>query len=546
MIGGFDRFRCGQLFLSKNALCYSTSEKPYVVLHKGNACAEESLLLDYIDQGPFFSMFHAMRWKHRVVFFSTLTAFITYAFQPLAGSIFQIRQVSQTDNNVPVTSTEYIALADDIFQLNAFLAGAGYVDAAALHGLGDPPFVFSNWTTAKFLFPDDRNINETLTVNTTAITTRTNCANPAGGTTRLERVNGTTDLFYLNSTSVDGCAPSNGTIRIDTTSTTQQYGVTDVTCPNNPETELRFRPVMFWFFHYLDPTNQTTAEARTVFCTPNLLPFSVTATAHLLDGKLDSCFKSGTFNQSNNVTGPPLNGKAFNGVIFDESPDPFIRARATAISSGVSGTIFRTASNQPQGLQAIFDLPNGMLDLTSRIYTQHLAVSAKAIYFKPGNSTINGQRSSLVPRLVIDSLPGHLLAILLLSIGIVGVFVRIINHRQRRNLILAAPPGSIASITALTARSGFGELLLPYDNALQLERKLEGIKFCLDKRTGAIVADDASEGVPGMGRDDAMLSLLGRQNERLSQHSTSSQVAYQTASRFGPWVYKNPYEQVPD
>lgn len=55
-------------------------------------------------------------------------------------------------------------------------------------------------------------------------------------------------------------------------------------------------------------------------------------------------------------------------VIFNHSPDPFIQARATAISSGVSGTIFRTANRRPEGLQAVFDLPNGMMDITTTVY----------------------------------------------------------------------------------------------------------------------------------------------------------------------------------
>jgi hypothetical protein len=157
-----------------------------------------------------------------------------------------------------------------------------------------------------------------------------------------------------------------------------------------------------------------------------------------------------------------------------------------------------------------------------------------------------------VPRNIVRTispyspLPGHALAIFSFLIGIAGIFVHSINYRERRSLILTAPPGSIASITALTARSGFGELLLPYDNELQLEKKLQGIKFRLDSRTGAIVADEVSEGVPGMGRDDAMLSLLGKHNERLSQHSTSSQAAYQSAVGYPPWVYKTPYDRLAD
>lgn len=86
------------------------------------------------------------------------------------------------------------------------------------------------------------------------------------------------------------------------------------------------------------------------------------------------------------------------------------------------------------------------------------------------------------------------------------------NHRrQRQTLKLAAPPGSLASAIALTSRSGFGELLYPYDDEATLEKKLEGLRFRLDQRTGAILAEDFdSEAPDGMGRDDAMLSLLGK------------------------------------
>ncbi|KXN91339.1 hypothetical protein AN958_01314 [Leucoagaricus sp. SymC.cos] len=514
-------------------------------LFRGNACAEESLLLDYIQRGPFFSIFHAMRWKHRIVFLSTLTSFITYSFSPLAGSIFQIRQTPQTEGK-PITNLETISLANDIGQLNAFLAAAGYVNAAALHGLGDPPFVFRNWSTAAFDFPKNSGLNDTLTVNTTAISTLTNCANPAGGSIQLVPINSTV-VFNLTATSVEGCVPAvDGqprNITFDTSAATQQYGVVGTSCPNDPEPDPNFRGIMFWYFHFRDGQ---VPEAKTIFCSPALKPFAVTATAHLIDGRLDSCFMSGDYNESNNVTGPPQNGRAFNGLIFNQSKDPFIEARATAISSGVSGTIFRTASEDPRGLQAIFDLPNGMMDLTNTIYTQHLSVSGKSIYFTKQNSSIPAESVSLQPRLWIDPLPGHILSTCLFVIGVLGLFIHFLNYRQRKKLILATPPGSIASITALTARSGFGELLLPYDTTLQLEKKLEGIKFRLDRRTGAIVADDVPEGVPGMGRDDAMLSLLGKHNERLSQHSTSSQAAYQTAVGYPPWVYKTPYEKLPE
>lgn len=87
-----------------------------------------------------------------------------------------------------------------------------------------------------------------------------------------------------------------------------------------------------------------------------------------------------------------------------------------------------------------------------------------------------------------------------------------ISHRRaRRNLWLASLPGSIASIAALTAHSGFGELLFPYDDIPTIDRKLAGFKFYLDQRTGAILADnDGYEDGTQMGPDDMTMSLLGK------------------------------------
>ena len=110
------------------------------------------------------------------------------------------------------------------------------------------------------------------------------------------------------------------------------------------------------------------------------------------------------------------------------------------------------------------------------------------------------------------------------------------RHRgQRKKLLLATPPGSIASIVALTSRSGFGELLLPYDDELTLEKKLDGLRFRLDRRTGAIVADDIYQGDEagvGMGPDDAMMSLMGGKLDPPDSATTesSSFLAYQAAA----------------
>lgn len=119
--------------------------------------------------------------------------------------------------------------------------------------------------------------------------------------------------------------------------------------------------------------------------------------------------------------------------------------------------------------------------------------------------------------------------------GVIGVFIHFNHRRQRKTLLLATQPGSIASVVALTARSGFGELLLPYDDELTLENKLDGLRFRLDRRTGAILADDYETERAGMGRDDAMMSLLGTKGQQpdddLPQSAmlSSSLLAYRAA-----------------
>lgn len=108
-------------------------------------------------------------------------------------------------------------------------------------------------------------------------------------------------------------------------------------------------------------------------------------------------------------------------------------------------------------------------------------------------------------------LSGHALAAVLLVIGIIGITVHVIHYRQRRNLRLTSPPGSIAAVVSLTSRSGFGDLLVPYDDERSIKQKLSGLRFRLDRRTGAILAeDDGSVGFK-QGPDDAMMSLLGQQ-----------------------------------
>ncbi|KAF4565516.1 hypothetical protein EYR36_002087 [Pleurotus pulmonarius] len=517
--------------------------EPYVVLSRGHATAEESLLLDSL--GTFFTLFRALKYKHRIVFFSALTASTTYIFQPLAGAIFQLRQIDRSED-WSITSSRIIGLAPDVSQLNGFLAAAGYAEAAVAHNLSDPPFVQKGWATSEFLFPQYPGLNGTLAVNTTGIQTDTACRTPRASDPPSQLPG---NLFNYTATSVDGCI---GNALFNASDSNTQYGVVPVSCAG-ASPNITFQPVMFWYFHLR--TDNDTPEVKSVFCTPTIKASNVEATVDLEQRTMAACVQKGDFTTSNNVTGDPLNGRAYNGLIFNFSPDQqgdarnnadrFIAARATAVAAGVSGAIFRLASQQPGGLQATFDLPNGFLDLTTRVYTQHLAITAKSVYFLPDSTPLDGRLTSSVPRLWIDPLPGHALAILIFMVGFVGVVIHILGRRARRNLILCAPPGSIAAVMALTSRSGFGELLLPYDDEKTLEKKLSGLTYKMDRRTGAIVADEKGFyefGGGSMGRDDALMSLMGQTHDRASGKDdgsytdSSSHLAHQLAAGYPPWV----------
>lgn len=105
----------------------------------------------------------------------------------------------------------------------------------------------------------------------------------------------------------------------------------------------------------------------------------------------------------------------------------------------------------------------------------------------------------------------------MILVGLGGLVITLLNYRQRRGLLLATPPGSIASAAALTAHSGFGDLLLPYDSEEDIERKLRGYRFRLDRRTGAIVAEDYDEAEAtgrGSPKDEQLASLLGSSESR--------------------------------
>ena len=131
------------------------------------------------------------------------------------------------------------------------------------------------------------------------------------------------------------------------------------------------------------------------------------------------------------------------------------------------------------------------------------------------------------------------------------MIVHVLHRGQRKKLRLSAEPGTIAAAAALVSRSGWGNLLTPYEGELTMEQRLEGLRFSFDKRTGAIVAADEGghrhgASAHGHNQDYELKSTAGHSTPDDTQMSklplldattplSSSFAAYQSAAGKEMW-----------
>ncbi|KLO16854.1 hypothetical protein SCHPADRAFT_937561 [Schizopora paradoxa] len=454
--------------------------QPYINLSRGNTTAEDSILLDYISLNTIYAVYLSFMKKHWLVFFSAVAGLTTAALQPLAGSIFDVTQVP-VNTTTSVISNRTLGLDPNRATLSNFVASAGYVQAAVSNNLPDPPFVHGPWAAADFTIINGDYLNGTVAAQTIGIRQNATCSAPTNVT--LDTTSAAPN-FTITGTSAQNCKL---TFPFNPQNAAQQYGVQAVAnCGRNGNVTQAFQPVFFWFFH----TNTAgTPQANGVFCEPTLEVFNIIGNASIVSNALGNVTIISNITSQNNVTGAPLNGIPYNAVVFDPSPDEFTAARATATNNGVPGAILSSFVRQ-NDLQSGFDTPDGFLNETTQIYTQHLALVAKNTYMISVAQTIPSITESLRPRLVLEPLASHALAVVLFIIGLIMLFVGVQHRRERKGVFLASAPGSIASATCLTSHSGFGELLNPYDTDFEVALKMGQLLFCLDERTGAITAVD--------------------------------------------------------
>lgn len=104
---------------------------------------------------------------------------------------------------------------------------------------------------------------------------------------------------------------------------------------------------------------------------------------------------------SANVTGQPLNGRAYNGIMFNlTDPDRFVLARANATQLQLPAAVYQAALQTQQGPAAIFS--NTTLEpLVNAVYGIYLSLIAKEVYLLPAQEPITLQIMTVQQRLFL-------------------------------------------------------------------------------------------------------------------------------------------------
>jgi hypothetical protein len=259
----------------------------------------------------------------------------------------------------------------------------------------------------------------------------------------------------------------------------------------NPPVPPQFSPVIFWFFTY-DPS----AKASATFCFPSISLWDVSVNVDLATGNLTNVTELRAFSPSSNfsslsgnVTGAPLNGRAYNGIKFNlTNPDRFVLGRQNATQLQLPAAAFQLAKKSPAGLQDSFD-NNRFFEWSTEIYMTYLSLIAKTVYFLPFEQPITMQVKTIKKRVWLSDIAVHLLAAAMLLLAFFGTIVHFFHRNDRRRLRLGLAPGTIASAVAIGAKTGMGDLLAGRQNEKYVSEALQNKKFRIDPQTMKIIME---------------------------------------------------------
>ncbi|KAF9442920.1 hypothetical protein P691DRAFT_844735 [Macrolepiota fuliginosa MF-IS2] len=422
--------------------------QPYVDLIQGDTPPHQSLLLDYTRYNNFFVWTRALANNHYLVTATSLLALLALTFQPLAAALITIRDTPLVK---PESSMNLAALGlnqDDQFNnLTSFLTASGYAGASVLYGFGDPPFIHQGYTIGAFELPTSVATNGTVVVNTTAVKSVPNCQWVSVS------VYMHTSTGWNNTVSLDDCSLTWSVDGPGGASTL--FGMDALECDDG--TPPKFSPVTFWFFM------PQSAQAAAAICAPTLEFWNVTASVDIMTSNLTDVKELEHFSSASkfsslagNITGPPLNGRAYNGVNFTSVDlNEFVTARRTALQLQLSAAVFQAAVQSPAGLIGSME-PEQLVDLVTWVYTTYLALVASTVYFLPHQEKMTVEVQSLWKRIWLNDIAIHFLVAEMSLLAIVATLIQLFHRYGRRKLRLKHEPGTIASAVSFAAQTGIG------------------------------------------------------------------------------------------
>ena len=127
----------------------------------------------------------------------------------------------------------------------------------------------------------------------------------------------------------------------------------------------------------ISPRYTPSAMASATFCYPSFSIWEVNAGVDIRTGKVTKVSEIRPFSQysnfssfSANVTGPPLNGRAYNGIKFNLTginPDQFVLGRQNATRLQLPAAIYQAATRSPGGYIGTFTNGNFSV-LSNQVY----------------------------------------------------------------------------------------------------------------------------------------------------------------------------------
>ncbi|KAF8880015.1 hypothetical protein BD779DRAFT_1550009 [Infundibulicybe gibba] len=444
--------------------------QPYVDLVHGDSPPHRSLLLDYTRSNNFVVWTRAASNKHYLVALASLMVVLSLSFQPLAAALLAVRDTYIQEPDVTLNSLKAISLNPNVqvTDLTAFLTAAGYASASVLYHFPDPSFINGPYSVAPFQLP----IN--LASNGTVFATQ-----PLSKA--IQAVDHSLWTGWNNSASFDGCSIQ---WSVDKNATTL-FGTTIPFCSTNPPPQ--FSPVVFWFFTY-----KPTALSSATICFPSFTLWDVNVNVDLASGNLTKVTELQPFSQSSNfssfsanVTGPPLNGQAYNGIQFNlTNPDRFVLARQDAVQLQLPAAVYQSALNGDIVGAFNSDL---FVQLANSVYRIYLNLVAKEVYFVDAPAPLTMQVKTIRKRVWLSDTAVHLLSVAMLLLASFATIIHLFHRADRRNLHLRHEPGTIASAVSIGAQTGMGDLLAGRQRSRDISEALQDKRFRIDPETMKIV-----------------------------------------------------------